>query len=151
MPKRVLQGVVVTAGGDKTIIVRVERRVMHPMYRKFIRRSKKYAAHDEANSFNPGDKVWFFPPPTSRIRVGTNTRKIDSAGPFQILRIGDRGGSQAVYGRTRTSRSNVVTVPLKFKNGKFDEKSQQLLDLLEYAGGQGLDMRVQSALKKEKE
>ena len=57
MPKRVLRGVVVTAGGDKTIIVRVERRVMHPMYRKFIRRSKKYAAHDEANSFNPGDKV----------------------------------------------------------------------------------------------
>ena len=38
MPKRVLNGVVVTAGGDKTIIVRVERRVMHPMYKKFIRR-----------------------------------------------------------------------------------------------------------------
>jgi small subunit ribosomal protein S17 len=57
MPKRVLQGTVVTAGGDKTVIVRVERRVMHPMYKKFIRRSKKYAAHDEDNRCVPGDKV----------------------------------------------------------------------------------------------
>ena len=57
MPKRVLRGTVVTAGGDKTIIVRVERRVMHPLYKKFIRRSKKYAAHDEANRYVPGDKV----------------------------------------------------------------------------------------------
>ncbi len=57
MPKRELQGVVVTAGGDKTVIVRVERRVMHPMYKKFIRRSKKYAAHDEENRFSAGDKV----------------------------------------------------------------------------------------------
>ena len=57
MPKRVLQGVVVTAGGDKTVIVRVERRVMHPMYKKFIRRSKKYAAHDEENRYSAGDKV----------------------------------------------------------------------------------------------
>ena len=57
MPKRVLQGVVVTAGGDKTGIVRVERRVMHTKYKKFIRRSKKYAAHDEENRFSAGDKV----------------------------------------------------------------------------------------------
>ncbi len=57
MPKRVLRGVVVTAGGDKTVIVQVERRVMHPMYKKFIRRSKKYAAHDEENRFSAGDKV----------------------------------------------------------------------------------------------
>ena len=57
MPKRVLRGVVVTAGGDKTVIVRVERRVMHPMYKKVIRRSKKYAVHDEQNRFNPCDKV----------------------------------------------------------------------------------------------
>ncbi len=57
MPKRVLRGTVVTAGGDKTIIVRVERRVMHPLYKKFIRRSKKYAAHDEKNRYAAGDKV----------------------------------------------------------------------------------------------
>jgi small subunit ribosomal protein S17 len=57
MPKRVLQGVVVSDACDKTIIVRVERRVMHPVYKKFITRSKKYAAHDEQNSHKTGDVV----------------------------------------------------------------------------------------------
>ena len=57
MPKRVLQGVVVSDKGDKTIVVRVERRVMHPIYKKFIRRSKKYHAHDEGNQFKVGDVV----------------------------------------------------------------------------------------------
>ena len=57
MPKRVLQGVVVSDKGDKTVIVRVERRVMHPVYKKFITRSKKYAAHDEHNAYKTGDTV----------------------------------------------------------------------------------------------
>ncbi len=57
MPRRVMQGVVVSAAGDKTVIVRVERRVMHPLYKKVIRRSKKYAAHDEQNRCKPGDVV----------------------------------------------------------------------------------------------
>ena len=57
MPKRVLQGVVVSDKGDKTVIVRVERRVMHPVYKKFITRSKKYAAHDENNRWKAGDVV----------------------------------------------------------------------------------------------
>jgi small subunit ribosomal protein S17 len=57
MPKRVLQGVVVSDVADKTVIVRVERRVMHPVYKKFITRSKKYAAHDETNRFKTGDTV----------------------------------------------------------------------------------------------
>ena len=57
MPKRILQGVVVSDAMDKTVVVRVERRVMHPVYKKFIRRSKKYAAHDETNSCKAGDFV----------------------------------------------------------------------------------------------
>jgi small subunit ribosomal protein S17 len=57
MPKRILQGVVVSDACDKTIIVRVERRVMHPVYKKFITRSKKYAAHDENNAHKTGDVV----------------------------------------------------------------------------------------------
>jgi small subunit ribosomal protein S17 len=57
MPRRILQGTVVSDKGDKTIIVLVERRVMHPVYKKFIRQSKKYAAHDENNSFKAGDAV----------------------------------------------------------------------------------------------
>ncbi|MBI2235808.1 MAG: 30S ribosomal protein S17 [Magnetospirillum sp.] len=57
MPKRILQGVVVSDKMEKTVVVRVERRVMHPIYKKFIRRSKKYHAHDENNSFKAGDTV----------------------------------------------------------------------------------------------
>jgi small subunit ribosomal protein S17 len=57
MPKRILQGVAVRDARDKTVIVRVERRVMHPVYKKFVMRSKKYAAHDEANVFKAGDVV----------------------------------------------------------------------------------------------
>jgi small subunit ribosomal protein S17 len=57
MPKRILQGVVVSDACDKTIVVRVERRVMHPVYKKYIMRSKKYAAHDEQNVHKTGDVV----------------------------------------------------------------------------------------------
>ncbi len=57
MPRRVLQGTVVSDKGDKTITVKVERRIMHPIYKKYIRTSKKYAAHDEANSRKVGDVV----------------------------------------------------------------------------------------------
>src|SRR5580700_7009052 len=57
MSKRVLRGVVVSDACEKTVIVRVERRVMHPIYKKFVTRSKKYAAHDENNSYRSGDVV----------------------------------------------------------------------------------------------
>jgi small subunit ribosomal protein S17 len=57
MPKRILQGVVVSDACNKTVIVRVDRRVMHPVYKKYVTRSKKYAAHDEENSFHAGDAV----------------------------------------------------------------------------------------------
>jgi len=50
MPKRVLEGVIVSDKMDKTIVVKVERRIQHPIYKKFIRRSKKYHAHDETNA-----------------------------------------------------------------------------------------------------
>ena len=57
MPRRVLQGVVVSNKAAKTVIVKVERDVMHPVYRKYVKRHKKYAAHDEGNVFNIGDVV----------------------------------------------------------------------------------------------
>ena len=57
MPKRVLQGVVVSDKQDKTVTVLVERRVMHPIYKKYVRKSKKYAAHDENNVVKEGDTV----------------------------------------------------------------------------------------------
>ena len=57
MPKRVLSGTVVSDKGDKTVVVRVERRVKHPLYGKIIRLSKKYHAHDEANAYHAGEQV----------------------------------------------------------------------------------------------
>ena len=50
-------GVVQSAGGDKSIVVRVENFVMHPLYHKFVRTSSKFMAHDEENTCNPGDRV----------------------------------------------------------------------------------------------
>jgi small subunit ribosomal protein S17 len=58
MPKRTLQGVVVSDKQDKTVVVRVDRRFTHPEMKKTIRRSKKYHAHDEKNEFKTGDTVW---------------------------------------------------------------------------------------------
>jgi small subunit ribosomal protein S17 len=57
MPKRVLTGTVVSDKGDKTVVVRVERRVKHPLYGKIIKLSKKYHAHDAANEFHVGEVV----------------------------------------------------------------------------------------------
>ena len=57
MPKRILQGVVVSDKTDKTVVVRVERRFTHPLFKKTVRRTKKYHAHDEANSAKQGDVV----------------------------------------------------------------------------------------------
>jgi len=57
MPKRILQGTVTSAKNDQTITVLVERRFTHPVLKKTIKKTKKYRAHDEANSFTEGDKV----------------------------------------------------------------------------------------------
>ena len=57
MPKRIMQGTVVSDKADKTVIVRVERRIMHPVYKKFITTSKKFAAHDAHNRSKTGDIV----------------------------------------------------------------------------------------------
>jgi len=57
MPKRILLGEVVSDKGDKTVVVKVERRVRHPLFKKFVRQSKKFHAHDENNEFHVGERV----------------------------------------------------------------------------------------------
>ena len=57
MPKRILQGEVVSNACDKSIVVEVTRRVMHPLYKKFVKHSSKFMAHDAQNSFKVGDTV----------------------------------------------------------------------------------------------
>ena len=58
MPKRVLQGVVVSDKGEKTIVVKVERRFTHPVLKKTVRKTKNYHAHDENNNAKVGDQVF---------------------------------------------------------------------------------------------
>ena len=72
MPKRILAGRVTSDKMDKTVTVLVDRRIMHPLYKKFIRRSKKYAAHDEANLCQAGDMVRIIEcPPISKRKSWT--------------------------------------------------------------------------------
>ena len=69
MPKRILQGVVVSDKGNKTIVVKVERAYLHPLFKKTIRRTKKYHAHDEANAHKVGDMVRIIEcPPKSKLK-----------------------------------------------------------------------------------
>jgi small subunit ribosomal protein S17 len=58
MPKRVMQGVVVSDKNAKTVVVQVERRYTHPLLKKTVRRSKNFHAHDESDAFKVGDVVW---------------------------------------------------------------------------------------------
>ena len=57
MPKRLLSGKVISSNSNKTVVVEVTRRVKHKLYKKIIKRTKKYHAHDETNEFKDGDKV----------------------------------------------------------------------------------------------
>lgn len=80
MPKRVLSGTVVSDKGDKTVVVRVERRVKHPLYGKIIRLSKKYHAHDEANAYAVGEQVRIEEcAPVSKLKTWTVVERIGAA------------------------------------------------------------------------
>jgi len=57
MPKRILQGTVTSDKNNQTVVVQVKRQVMHPLYKKYIGRTKKYHAHDEKNQFKIGDSI----------------------------------------------------------------------------------------------
>ena len=85
MPKRILVGTVVSDKTDKTVVVRVERKVKHPMYGKIIRRSKKYHAHDEDNAFKMGDSV--------RIE---ETRPMSKLKTWRVIERVQAGGTAAV-------------------------------------------------------
>ena len=70
MPKRILEGVVVSDKGDKTIVVKVERTFLHPVMKKTIRLSKKYHAHDEGNVYNAGEIARIVEcPPKSKLKT----------------------------------------------------------------------------------
>ncbi len=76
MPRRVLRGVVVSDKAEKTVVVLVERRLMHPLYKKFIKRTKRYHAHEQDNRAKTGDKV----------RIG-ECRPISKTKSWEVLEI----------------------------------------------------------------
>jgi small subunit ribosomal protein S17 len=80
MPKRVLTGTVVSDKTDKTVVVKVERKEKHPLYGKIIRRSKKYHAHDEGNTFKEGEVVRIEEcAPISKLKTWTVLEKVGGA------------------------------------------------------------------------
>ena len=80
MPKRVLQGVVTSDKNDKTIVVKVERRILHPVFKKTIRMSKKYHAHDEKNEAKTGDVVRIEETrPLSKLKRWSFIAKVDAS------------------------------------------------------------------------
>jgi small subunit ribosomal protein S17 len=87
MPKRVLTGTVVSDKGDKTVVVRVERRVKHPLYGKIIKLSKKYHAHDEGNAFKAGEQVRIQEcAPVSKLKSWTVLERVGAA-PVEVAEI----------------------------------------------------------------
>ena len=89
MPKRVLTGTVVSDKGDKTVVVRVERRVKHPLYGKIIKLSKKYHAHDEGNAFKLGEQVRIEEcAPISKLKSWTVLDRIGAA-PAEVAEIAE--------------------------------------------------------------
>ena len=135
MPRRVLTGRVTSDKMDKTVTVLVDRRVMHPLYKKFIRRSKKYAAHDEANLCKIGDtvrieecrpiskrKTWLVVERNGEalasassgrsggmISVETNLEVADNSGARRVQCIKVLGGSK----RKTASVGDVIVVSIK--------------------------------------
>jgi small subunit ribosomal protein S17 len=70
MPKRILEGVVVSDKGDKTVVVKVERTFLHPVMKKTIRQSKRYHAHDEGNAYKTGEHIRIVEcPPKSKLKT----------------------------------------------------------------------------------
>ena len=95
MPKRVLTGTVVSDKADKTVVVRVERRVKHPLYGKIIKLSKKYHAHDEGNAYALGEQVRIQEcAPVSKLKTWEVLDRIGAA-KAQVVEIVE-GASQPV-------------------------------------------------------
>ncbi len=87
MPKRVLQGVVVSDKQDKTVVVKVERRFTHPVMKKTVRRTKNYHVHDEANSAKVGDIVSI-----------QESRPYSKLKTWELVSGAEAGGAEALAG-----------------------------------------------------
>ena len=121
MPKRVLTGTVVSDKGDKTVVVRVERRVKHPLYGKIIKLSKKYHAHDEANAFKSGEQVRIEEcAPISKLKTWTVLDRIGAAKAEAIEIV--EGASQPVEETKKApAKAKAPKAAAKTKKAKADD------------------------------
>jgi small subunit ribosomal protein S17 len=104
MPKRVLTGTVVSDKGDKTVVVRVERRVKHPLYGKIIKLSKKYHAHDEGNAFKAGEQVRIQEcAPISKLKTWTVVERVGAA-PVEVAEIIETEGTTKPVAETKAEK-----------------------------------------------
>jgi small subunit ribosomal protein S17 len=119
MPKRVLSGTIVSDKGDKTVVVRVERRVKHPLYGKIIKLSKKYHAHDEGNAFKLGEQVRI--EETAPISKKKNWKVLDRVGaaPAHTDEIAEVDVSRPVKAAPAPTESK-ATKAAKDKSAKSD-------------------------------
>jgi small subunit ribosomal protein S17 len=115
MPKRVLTGTVVSDKGDKTVVVRVERRVKHPLYGKIIKLSKKYHAHDAANEFHSGEIVRIEEcAPISKLKTWTVVDRLGAA----KAQKSDIADPDAVSAQSEPSRPAAEVTEKPSKKGK---------------------------------
>src|SRR5690349_23545942 len=114
MPKRVLTGTVVSDKGDKTVVVRVERRVKHPLYGKIIKLSKKYHAHDEGNAYKAGEQVRIEEcAPISKLKTWTVVDRIGAAKAAAIEIV--EGATQPVEDKKAPAKAAKSAKPKKAK------------------------------------
>lgn len=117
MPKRILSGTIVSDKGEKTVVVRVDRRVKHPLYGKIIKLSKKYHAHDEANAYAAGEQVRIEEcAPISKLKTWTVLDRLGAAKAEAV---------EIVEGATEKPLETKPSKPAKSKAPKAEAKSKK--------------------------
>ena len=128
MPKRVLSGTVVSDKGEKTVVVRVERRVKHPLYGKIIRLSKKYHAHDEGNAYRSGEQVRIQEcAPVSKLKSWTVLDRIGAAIVPEIEAEAPAAEKKAPEAKTKTAAKTAKT-PAKKPAATKAKKAKETAD-----------------------
>ena len=106
MPKRVLTGTIVSDKGDKTIVVRVERRVKHPLYGKIMRLTKKYHAHDAENAYREGEQVRIEEcPPVSKLKQWTVIDRVGTGASLVTDTASDVGATKSIKSQSKAARA----------------------------------------------
>jgi small subunit ribosomal protein S17 len=125
MPKRVLIGTVVSDKGDKTVTVRVDRRVKHPLYGKIIQRSKKYHAHDADNAFRVGEQVRIEEcKPISKQKTWTVIERLGAAKAAAV----EIAEPDAIAPEAETKTKETAEKPAKASKGKGKAKAEDVAE-----------------------